>query len=154
MPHQRLGDRRLQSALLSSSTLLAIGLCACGGADGVLRSPPLSFSGATYQSVASGSGKMQIGVRWSPQAPAVGVDAGEFTVTDTAGAPLDGLALTIVPWMPAHGHGTSVTPEITETSPGVFVATPLYLYMSGHWDLRTTISGAEGDTATPSVDLR
>jgi YtkA-like len=96
---------------------------------------------------------VQVDVRWSPQDPVVGVDAGEFTVKDANGAPINGLTLTVVPWMPAHGHGTAVKPVITETSPGIFVATRLYLYMSGHWDLRTTIGGADGDTATPDVDL-
>jgi len=96
---------------------------------------------------------MRIDVRWSPAVPAVGVDAGELTVTDATGTPISGLTLSIVPWMPAHGHGTSVKPQIAETAPGVFVATPLYLYMSGHWELRTAIGGADLDTAIPSVDL-
>ena len=37
--------------------------------------------------------------------------------------------------MPAHGHGTSVQPEVSETAPGVFVAAPLYLHMPGEWEL-------------------
>jgi hypothetical protein len=121
--------------------------------DGLRLLAPASFSGDFFQSVQSASGMMRIGVRWSPTVPAVGVDAGEITVTDATGTPISGLTLSIVPWMPAHGHGTSVKPDIAEMAPGVFVATPLYLYMSGHWELRTTIRGADLDTAIPSVDL-
>ena len=133
--------------------MLAVALCACGEMDGLPPAAPASFSGAFFQSVPSASGMMRVAVRWSPAVPAVGVDAGELTVTDRTGTPIAGLVLSIVPWMPAHGHGTSVKPAISETAPGVFVATPLYLYMSGHWELRTTIGGADLDTAIPSVDL-
>jgi len=55
--------------------------------------------------------------------------------------------------MPAHGHGTSVNPTITETAPGTFLAMPLYLYMPGSWELRMTISGTVDDTAKAAFEI-
>ena len=51
-------------------------------------------------------------------------------------------------------------PTVQETAPGVYVAVPLDLYMSGSWQLRTRIhrdagdgGGAIDDNAAPSVDI-
>ena len=55
--------------------------------------------------------------------------------------------------MPAHGHGTSVDPTVTETVPGVFLATPLYLFMPGSWELRMTMSGTVDDTAKAAFEI-
>lgn len=54
---------------------------------------------------------------------------------------------------------SSVLPAATETSPGVYVATPVDFYMSGTWQLRTRDqrvpdAGSEiDDTAQPTVDV-
>jgi hypothetical protein len=53
--------------------------------------------------------------------------------------------LAIVPFMPAHGHGASVAPTVSETAPGTYVATPLDFFMAGHWELMTAISRTIGD---------
>ena len=38
----------------------------------------------------------------------------EYIVTSAAdGSPVDGLMMTIVPWMPAMGHGTPIVPTIS-----------------------------------------
>jgi hypothetical protein len=129
-----------------------VALAGCGGApaDG----PSLVFSGPAALSVASTSGALTVAVRFSPEAPVVGLDAAELTVTDASSAPVAGLTVTVVPWMPAHGHGTSTTPVVSETSPGVYVATPIALPMPGEWELRTTLSGPLDDTVTPSLVLQ
>jgi hypothetical protein len=122
--------------------------------------PSLIFAGAPAETVASASGQLSVGVRWSPPQPLVGFDAGELTITDATGAPVGGLALTTVPWMPAHGHGAAVAPAISETAPGVYVVTPLDFFMAGRWELRTTINGAAvdggaaDDTFTPFTDVQ
>ena len=121
--------------------------------------PSLDFQGAPGVTVASASGQLTVGVWWSPAQPTVGYDAAQLAVTDATGAPLSGLTLTIVPWMPAHAHGASVEPAVSETSPGVYVATPLDFYMAGSWELRTAIAratdaGAIDDSAQPTVDVR
>jgi len=115
--------------------------------------PPLSFATDPDQTVASDSGALTIEVRFAPRPPVAGEDAAQLSFADATGAPASGLDLTVVPWMPAHGHGTSVTPTVTETAPGVFVATPLYLFMPGSWELRMTTTGSVDDTAKASFEI-
>jgi hypothetical protein len=144
---------RLLSAAQSISLAAVLFFGACGGGQSELETAPLTFSGAPAEVVPSASGAANISVRWSWSPPVVGYDAGELTITDTTGAAVTGLALTIVPWMPAHGHGASVAPTVSETSAGVYVAAPLDFFMSGQWELITTMTGPINDTATPSVEI-
>ena len=92
-------------------------------------------------------------IRFAPDPPTAGEDAAQLVFTDATGAPVAGLDLSVVPCMPAHGHGTSVNPTITEATPGVFVAAPLYLFMPGSWELRMTTAGTVDDTAKASFDI-
>lgn len=147
--------QRFVLAAVLSSALAAALAGACGGAAGTGPAQPvLEFSGPSALTVASSSGQLDVGVRWSPDPPAIGLAASELTITDTGGAPATGLLLTVLPWMPAHGHGTSTMPAVSETAPGVYVATPIDFYMAGQWELRTTIAGAVDDTVTPALELQ
>ena len=122
------------------------------------------FPGEPALTVASASGQLSIDVWWSPAQPTVGYDATQLAITDTTGAPATGLTLTIIPWMPAYGHGASVAPTVSETMPGIYVATPLDFFMAGNWQLMTAIdratdggnsdAGAIDDSAQPTVDVR
>ena len=94
-----------------------------------------------------------IAFKAAPAQPVVGYDAAQLAISDPSGSPVSGLSLSIVPWMPAHGHGTSVNPTVTETAPGIFVATPLYLFMPGSWELRMTIAGSVDDTAKAAFEI-
>ncbi len=142
------------------AALLAAG---CGGQSSTPTAPVLAFPGAPALTTASASGQLTVGVWWSPPQPSVGYDAAQFSITDANGAPVPGLTLTIVPWMPAYGHGASVAPTVSETMPGVYVATPLDFFMAGNWELRTAIgratdggnsdAGAIDDSAQPTVDV-
>ena len=129
---------------------LAAGI-GCGG--GSMPPPPLSFGADPDQMVTSDSGALTIAVRFAPDPPTAGEDAAQLVFTDATGAPVAGLDLSVVPWMPAHGHGTSVNPTITEATPGVFLASPLYLFMPGSWELRMTIGGTVDDTAKASFEI-
>ena len=125
---------------------------ACGG-GAVPSGPPPSFTAAPNQTLTSASGALRVAVRFAPDPPAVGSNAVELTFTDANGAEKEGLGLSVVPWMPAHGHGTSVDPMVTETTPGTFVATPVYLFMPGSWELRITTSGTVDDTAKAAFEI-
>ena len=138
-------------ALIFAATLAMASAC---GVDGAPDSGPPSFSGDPDQAVVSDSGALRIAVRFAPDPLVVGSDAAELAFTDSNGEAVTGLGLTVVPWMPAHGHGTSVNPTVTETTPGTFIATPLYLFMPGSWELRMTISGALDDTAKAAFELQ
>ena len=121
------------------------------------------FPGAPALTVASASGQLSIDVWWSPAQPTVGYDATQLAITDATGAPVTGLTLTIVPWMPAHGHGASVEPTVSEIAPGVYVATPLDFFMAGRLGADDRASaqsptpatrrGAIDDSAEPTVDV-
>ena len=142
------------------AALLAAG---CGGQPATPTAPVLEFQGAPALTIASASGQLTVGVWWSPSQPTVGYDAAQLSITDATGAPVPGLTLTIVPWMPAYGHGASVAPTVSETMPGVYAATPLDFFMAGNWELRTAIAratdggntdaGAIDDSAQPTVDV-
>jgi hypothetical protein len=143
------------TALLVALLAVAPAAAGCGGGTATPDAPVLEFPGAPALTVASASGQLTVAVWWSPAQPTVGYDAAQLAITDTSGAPVAGLTLTIVPWMVAHGHGASVEPEVSETMPGVYVAAPVDFYMAGSWELMTAIAGGEiDDSAQPTVDVR
>jgi hypothetical protein len=143
------------SALVNGLGLVATALLAGGacGTDPIQSTEPPSFAADPDQVLASDSGSLTIAVRFAPAPPTVGTDAAQLSFVDGSGAAAAGLGLTVVPWMPAHGHGTSVNPTVTETAPGIFVATPLYLFMPGSWELRMTITGSVDDTAKAAFEI-
>jgi hypothetical protein len=135
-------DGRIVFRLTVASVAIFVAGC---GQTSAPTAPALVFGGAPVLTLASASGQLSIGVWWSPPQPTVGYDATQLAITDTAGAPVTGLTLAIVPWMPAHGHGASVLPTVSETAPGVYVATPLDFFMAGDWELMTAIKRPTGD---------
>lgn len=115
---------------------------------------PMTFSADAYLTATGDSRALSIQVRTSPQPPQRGTIGVELTVTNVAdGTPRDGLALGVVPWMPAHNHGTSVTPTVTAEGQGKYLLTDVDLFMPGHWELRTTFSGPVTDHAAPAFDI-
>jgi hypothetical protein len=139
-------------------------LAACGGSS--LAANDSSFTDASadmamadagaYGEVMSESGALRFEVRTGPtQPPTRGVSTVWLAVSDAAsGEPTTGLELTVVPWMPAMGHGTSVKPAIEAAGDGQFVVSRVNLYMGGKWDLRIAISGAVTDRATIHFAIR
>jgi hypothetical protein len=150
-PCSRLGVRG-RIALLISFVAVSFTNFGCGVEMAPDSSQP-SFAADPDQTLTSDSGALNVAVRFSPRPPAVGEDAAELSFTDANGAPVTGIGLTVIPWMPAHGHGTSVNPTVMETTPGTFVASPLYLFMPGAWELRMTTTGSVDDTATAAFEL-
>jgi hypothetical protein len=131
---------------------IALGAGACGEETPVDVVPV--FEGTPSQVVTTDSGQLRVAVRYWPQPQVVGLNAVELAMTDSAGQPVDGLTIDVFPWMPAHGHGASVQPTITSDRAGVFVASPLQLFMPGAWELRLTIGGAVSDTGTASLHVQ
>jgi hypothetical protein len=76
-----------------------------------------------------------------------------YRIVDRLGEPADDLILQVVPWMPAHGHGTSARAVVRSQGDGFYLIRPVYLYMSGRWELRTEIEGFVNDSATPILDI-
>jgi hypothetical protein len=67
--------------------------------------------------------------------------------------PVDELGIVSTLWMPAMGHGSSVEPVVSPKGKGTYVLDNVYLYMPGHWELRTSFSGTVTDRATPTFDV-
>ena len=126
----------------------------CGGGAPPAPDVPAVFPAMVLATADSTSGHLHVALHAVPDPLVRGQNVGQVAITDDAGQPVDGLSLTLIPWMPSHGHGTSVQPEITATTAvGVFVANPLYLFMAGEWELRMTFEGAFNDTATATVAI-
>ena len=82
----------------------------------------------------------------NPAPPQRDVNDLVLELLDASGNPLDGASLSVVPWMPDHGHGSSVKPTITPTGGGLYTITNLYYPMPGLWQLTMTVTPA-GSTA-------
>ena len=60
--------------------------------------------------------------------------------------------ITVTPFMPDHGHGTSVRAVVTAQPDGSFSVTPLYLFMAGVWRVTIAVGvGASDAGASESV---
>lgn len=76
-----------------------------------------------------------------PAMPIRGDNAWTVAIADASGAPMDGMAVSVRPWMPDHGHGTPVQAQITALEDGQYEIAPLNLFMAGYWEV--TVSTAE-----------
>jgi hypothetical protein len=79
-----------------------------------------------------------------------GSNTWDLKVADTSGTALPGLALTAMPKMPDHNHGTSITPVTTDEGGGSYVVSPLYLYMGGYWRVTLDVRAAASDGGAAS----
>jgi hypothetical protein len=76
----------------------------------------------------------------------------ELSLTNAAG-PVDGVAVAVVPWMDAMGHGTTLKPTVSATGGGKYVISNVSFYMPGTWSLRFTFAGNVDDRATVDVEV-
>lgn len=114
-------------------------LCSCGG-----DAAPENQGFGALETVTSDGG-LSIAVRASPSPPVRGVDSFELTVS-SQGAPLDGLAIEVAPWMTSHNHGASVAPEVSALGSGRYLVKNVSLFMPGRWELRTHLTGSAPKT--------
>lgn len=78
-----------------------------------------------------------------PALPIRGDNAWTVAITDSAGAAMTGLDLSVGPWMPDHGHGSPVQVEVTELEGGQYLVEPLNLFMAGYWEITVEIAEPE-----------
>ena len=79
----------------------------------------------------------------APAPPDKGNNEWTVQVTDGAGAPIDGATITVTPYMPDHGHGSSIAPNVAAgQQPGQYAVTLVNLFMPGVW--RITFDVAVG----------
>jgi hypothetical protein len=60
-------------------------------------------------------------------------------VIDSSGANVDGATLSVVPFMPDHGHGSAIKPTVTSKGGGVYNVVGLYYPMPGLWRVTVTV---------------
>jgi hypothetical protein len=141
---------------LALAGLVAAACGSSGSSASGACSASTAFPSAALATTKTDGGRLNVAFRSAPGQPLVaGLDCVELVVTDaTSGAAVDQLAITMTPWMPAMGHGASVTPQLTPTGSGHYVFTNVSLPMPGEWQLRTTFSGAVTDGVEPTFDVQ
>jgi hypothetical protein len=80
-----------------------------------------------------------------PAPPSRGTNVWTVRTLGAGGAPVD-VTLTATPFMPDHGHGSSVVPQITKSADGYRIEA-LYLFMPGVWRVLLDAQGAQSDAA-------
>lgn len=148
----------MRVAIASLFALLA--LAACGSSDDA-GTPSSTMSGATTTGAAcaadtrkdvyaagltKAAGPLSVKVmNASPSPPSTGVNTLTLEVLDASGAPVDGAAITVTPWMPDHAHGSSVKPAVAAAGNGTYTITNVYLVMAGLWQVKVSVQRAPGD---------
>jgi hypothetical protein len=140
--------------------LVALLLSACGSSHPASSndescSSTTTFPTAPLSTVTSDGGTLLIALRGAPYQPLVaGTDCLQLVVTDAStGASVDGLSITMTPWMPAMGHGADTIPLLTALGEGRYVFTGVGLFMPGEWQLRTEFSGQVVDRVEPTFNV-
>ena len=85
-----------------------------------------------------------------PAPPARGDNHFILQLTDASSAAMPGASLTVVPYMPDHGHGTAGHVVIQESTTviGQYDVNPVNFHMPGLWQVIIRTSNAPSDTAT------
>jgi YtkA-like len=141
-----------RTAFLIGATLAGATLLGCSAGDD--GGSATSFGPTPLTTLTSESAALTVEVRTAPeQPPSRGVTAVEYRVSGKDGAPVSGLVLSVVPWMPDMGHGTSITPTVEEMGDGRYVISDVELFMPGQWDLRTAVTGPLEDSVAPTFQI-
>ncbi|HEY2515142.1 MAG TPA: FixH family protein [Polyangiaceae bacterium] len=111
------------------------------GSDSLCATDPRaeSFVSGIQAKGASGAASVTIDSA-TPSTPIKGNNEWIVSVTDAQGAPLDGLTITVSPFMPDHGHGSSITPQIAPLGGGKYDITLINLFMPGIWQITLTLA--------------
>jgi len=127
--------------------LIAFGCAsACACADTAYSEPPA-------RNLLSESGSLRLELR-TPSGVARGTNEVLLHVSrGDSGAPTDELVLEMLPFMPAMGHGSGVSPLVTPLGSGDYAFSEVVLNMAGRWQLRTAISGERSDHVVFDVDV-
>jgi hypothetical protein len=132
---------------------VALALVACSSASSDSTN---AFPSDAYTTLTTNAGTYRVEIRTAPAQPPLRGDLDlQLRVLDANGAPVDDLALTVVPWMPTHGHGASVVPSVTPQGNGAYNVEHVDLFMPGRWLLQMTFGANDAaDHATASLDVQ
>ena len=147
--------------LLGALALVAAPLAACsststgGGTGGgtvasVCDTDPRAMAYAVGLSESATGDTMKVAfVDATPSPPAKGLNTWTVAITDGNGKPVTGATLTVKPFMPDHGHGSSITPQVMPMATrGMYQITLLDFFMPGIWTNTFTITPASGPASS------
>ena len=110
------------------------------------QNDPRAMTYAPGLSVTSTSGtRKYVLLTADPAPPARGTDTWSIKITDTGGTAQPGLTVGVLPFMPDHGHGTSVNATVTANADGTYTVAPLYFFMPGVWRITFWIGSNQAD---------
>ena len=146
---------------ISITTLLTFTCVSCGGDDPEHEaSEPICEEDTRDDAFTAGISKLgEAGYTVSivdslPAPPGKGDNRWSLVVTDDGSAPVSGMTLDIVPFMPDHGHGGSVIPVVSDDGDGAYTADPVNFFMPGYWETTITIvDPGASDGEDDDIDL-
>jgi hypothetical protein len=153
----------LPRLLISLAAMLAIMAPACssgsngGGSSGtattqasVCASDPRATAYAVGLSAKATDGAFAVSfVDAEPAPPSKGENTWTVKIADGSGQPVSGATVAVTPFMPDHGHGSSIVPQVTPMgSDGTYQVSLLELFMPGIWQVTFTITPASGPADT------
>jgi hypothetical protein len=109
-------------------------------------------SGGTYKAVLVDNQPGSPGDNRPPGPEVKGTNTWNVQIMDAQGTPVDGLTVGVSPYMPDHRHGTSVPAVTTPQGGGSYQITPLYLYMTGYWEVTLDLQQPADDAGAPAHD--
>lgn len=80
----------------------------------------------------------------APNPVAKGNNEWSIRVLDADNNPVSGATLDVKPFMPDHGHGSSIRPQVADKGQGVYAISLLNLFMPGIWQITVTITSSTG----------
>lgn len=79
-----------------------------------------------------------------PAPPLRGTNTWSVKLTDAAGNAVTSPTVKVTPFMPDHGHGTSIVATATVQPDGTVALTPLYFFMPGLWRVTLDVTSSAG----------
>ena len=126
-------------------------LSACVATDPSAALPTPTFAQQPTATTTTATRHLNLELRMFPDPPVRGNLTAQLHVVDHQGAPVDGLQLTVEPWMPAMGHGSSVAPDVTPLGDGRYEVSRLVLFMQGQWELRVLLTPPSSENAASAA---
>ena len=131
------GDGGASSGESSSGTSGAAAASACAQDT---RKDTYAVGLAKQTTTTSSAGALSVKLmEASPAPPQKQSNTLTLQVVDAAGKPVDNATLSVTPFMPDHGHGSSVKPTVTPMGGGTYDVANVYLPMPGLWRLTVTV---------------
>ncbi len=141
------------------SVLLAVGACTSSDSTADDEQDPVDCSTQTADTFhvglekAGANGAIDFKLMSIDPAPAVRGNNTWVVQIDSmpSGSPVDGASVSATPFMPAHQHGSPITPAVTPTgNPGEYSISPINLWMPGVWQTTLTVTSGTADRAVYS----